>query len=93
MKKIISMILIAIMIIFLVGCSDDGQSMIDNSENNARFVLQESIGGDSIYVDTRTGVLYFVHKGGSNYPYMWGSVLMGADGLPLLAPGYERPAD
>lgn len=93
MKKILSLILVFLMIIVLSGCDDNKQSMIDNSENNGRFVLQESIGGDSIYVDTRTGVLYFVHKGGSNYPYMWGSVLMGADGLPLLAPGYERPTD
>ena len=98
MKKNIAIILAILMVIMLTGCSESNQqSMLNNSENNARFVLQEAIGTDYIYVDTRTGVLYFVHqnKSGtdSSYNFAWGSVLMGADGLPLLAPGYDRPSN
>lgn len=96
MKKILSLLLVLFMVITLTGCDDENkQSMINSSENNSRFVLQEAIGSDYIYVDTRTGVLYFVHQNDasttSGYNFAWGSVLMGADGLPLLADGYARP--
>lgn len=94
---VIGMLLFLFAFTSLSSCSEDTTpTMMDNSKNSSRFVLVETIGDstvwDSIYVDTKTGVEYFVHcenHGNGGYT-SWGTVLMGQDGLPLLAEGYER---
>lgn len=104
-KSFRSMVIVSVILVTLIfimsGCAKyTPPSMIDSSENNSRFVLIERIGDDknfdSIYVDTKTGVEYFVHhewtgsQGSTGSYSQWGSVLMGADGLPILADGYSR---
>lgn len=44
--------------------------------------------GETIYVDTETGVLY-IHKFNTMGSH-WGSVIVDTDGLPMLAEGYSR---
>ena len=94
------MICAAGLAISLSGCDSDSsnnQQMIDPSENNNRFILLEKIGKnntnyDVIYVDTFTGVEYFVHheKDGNGHESAWGTVLFNADGTPMIAPGYPK---
>lgn len=91
---------LVLMLSVLTACSGDNtnsDSMIAKSENNSRFILIEKIGDDknydAIYVDKKTGVEYFVHREkdtNNGHIAEWGTVLFGADGLPLLADGYTR---
>lgn len=99
MKKIIALIISTLMIISLCACKVDDsktESVTKNYENLDRFVLQEKIEDgsdwDAIYMDARTGVLYFVHHiyGPNGNSIEWCTVLLGQDGLPLLGTGYER---
>lgn len=94
---VVALLLSLSVFLILSGCSEEKRdNMIDESENHARFQILEKLGNntdyDVIYVDTYTGVEYFVHhEDHGNYGKdSWGSVLIGADGLPVLAPGYSR---
>lgn len=100
MKRVVAIIISMILIISLSACSDSNQSQTTtNYANLDRFTLQEKIVSsedkrdwDAIYVDSKTGVLYFVHHDGKDNgnSVEWCTVLLGSDGLPLLADGYER---
>lgn len=97
---VIAVFLMVMLLAFMLTSCGSGttqtSSMLDTSENNLRFILVEKIGSntnyEAIYVDTKTGVEYLVHfeKDGNGHTSSWGTVLMGADGLPLLADGYSR---
>lgn len=100
MKRVVAIIISMMLVISLSACSDNEQThTTTNYENLDRFVLQEKVTGtddlqdwDAIYVDSKTGVLYFVyHDWGPNGSTVeWCTVLLDSDGLPLLADGYER---
>ena len=100
MKRVVAIIISMILIISLSACLDSNQSQTTtNYANLDRFTLQEKIVSsedkrdwDAIYVDSKTGVLYFVHHDGKDNgnSIEWCTVLLGSDGLPLLADGYER---
>lgn len=89
-------VVVVMMSILLAACSGDKPTnMVNNSENISRFVILEKVGDDNnydvIYVDTRTGVEYFVHceyDSGHSERAMWGTALWNADGTPMIAPGY-----
>ena len=93
---VVALVFSVIITTLLTSCSDAPDNMISDSQNHARFQVLERLGDnndyDVIYVDTFTGVEYFVHhEDHGNYGKdSWGSVLIGPDGLPIMAPGYSR---
>lgn len=98
MKRLLSFILCIIMVLCLCSCAEapEPEIITGTGENLNRFVLQEKIKNgrntDSIYYDKYTGVLYIVHHNfnSGGHTVEWCTVLLGSDGLPLLADGYER---
>lgn len=79
MKKLIAMLILAVM---LISCSS---SMEANARNMDRFEFIQSTSWCDIIVDTETGVEYAVSTG----IYNWGNmtVLVDADGNPLIYKG------
>lgn len=72
----------------------DGKPMqadnyVKTGEDESKFVLAEKIGDDSIYYDKTCGVMYICHVEGDGSTYAWGSVILDADGRPILMDGFE----
>lgn len=79
MKKLIAMLILAVM---LISCSSSTEA---NAHNADRFELIQSTSYCDVVVDTETGVEYAV----STDKYNWGNmtVLVDADGNPLIYKG------
>lgn len=97
MTAIIVALIIAVvcLVVALNGKSDPMQE-VDNEVIETvgpRFRWYDGGHGnfERIYIDTETGVLYVVWH--DTMGTTWGSVIMGADGLPVLGEGYERKGD
>ena len=81
MKKFICLVLIIILICALAGCS---KSVADKTENSARIIRVYHDFPTAIYVDAKTGVMYFWVKEGYAGDL---EVMVDADGKPLLWEG------
>lgn len=82
MKKIFVWLLVLVMVLALMGCHNTPVS--DDVETDDRFVVVVDQEFNTVYADTKTGVMYYFHKSG----YSGGmTVLVDADGNPLLWEG------
>lgn len=79
MKKVIAIILVALM---LTGCGSSSMSGEMEKANSARFVKVIDCGKFDVYVDTATDVMYAV----SSVAYNCGTVtlLVDREGKPLI---------
>ena len=79
MKKLIAMLILAVM---LISCSSSTEA---NARNADRFELIQSTSWCDVVVDTETGVEYAVSTGA----YNWGSmtVLVDETGKPMIWKG------
>lgn len=99
MKKLIALILAAVLVFSLVACSvKTAAAETDQSDYYTRFITVESGvrgpwegQGESIVVDVTTGVMYLVW----DEPRMSHSIggicaLLNTDGTPMIWEGYEK---
>lgn len=88
------LITVVCLLVALNGKKDPGQESNEIIEKiSPRFQWYDGGHGtpETIYIDTEEGVLYLVWR--DTMGTTWGSVIMGSDGLPVLAEGYERIGD
>lgn len=71
--------------LLISGCMSTPPA-VGYTENSERFAIAVSEGGNDIYVDTYTGVMYFYHKQGKSGGM---SVMLDKDGNPLIWGGYN----
>ena len=62
MKKILSVLMIVILLLFLVGCDENNEN-IKSATNDKNITLGEHNDEILFWTDTETGVEYVVYKG------------------------------
>lgn len=76
MKKVICLILCAVMLLALCGCGYNKPGKVKTQENNFRMTIVYNDGFCIIYRDNETGVQYFSRS------YAGSCVMVNADGTP-----------
>ena len=76
MKKVICLILCAVMLLALCGCGYNKAGRDERQENNGRMTVVYNDGFCVIYRDNETGVQYFSRS------YAGSCVMVNADGTP-----------
>ena len=88
MKKVITILLIALM---LTGCGSSSMSGETGKANSARFVKVIDNVQFDIYVDTKTDVMYAVSCGAYNNGTV--TLLVDREGKPLIWEGEQYETD
>lgn len=81
MKKVICLMLCAIMLLALCGCGYSKAGQSETQENDGRMTVIYNNGYCVIYRDNETGVQYF------SRPNAGSCVMVNADGMPYTGEG------
>lgn len=84
MKKVIFVVLACFFVTVMLTCCGATPAADGYKKDTDRFVVAIAEGGNTVYVDTETGVMYLFRKEG----YEGGmTVMVDADGKPLIWEG------
>lgn len=86
--------LLLLILVLLCSCSGPAgnmQALGDQSKEPTTFMLVEQYDGFYTVVDSDTGVMYAVSRGGYNHGTL--TLLVNADGTPKLFPGFDARED